>query len=59
MVPSDIRDFLIAVTGASASFIGLLFVAISLQDENESAVTVHSKRIRAEAAYAALISILA
>jgi uncharacterized protein HemY len=59
MVPPELKDFLVATTGASASFIGLLFVAISLAKAGEQGdvVAEQTKRILAESSYAALLSI--
>jgi len=59
MLDAGLRDFIIAIVGASASFIGLLFVAISfdLIGEEGSNKTLITKRILAENSYAALIDI--
>jgi hypothetical protein len=59
MLNPDIKDFVVAIVGASASFIGLLFVAISfvLNDEDISENDLLTRRILAESSYAALINI--
>jgi hypothetical protein len=59
MVPESLHDFLIATVTASASFTGLLFVAISfvMNDEKDSAADIQNKRVLAESSYAALLSI--
>ncbi|MEO5950006.1 MAG: hypothetical protein ABIQ04_01010 [Candidatus Saccharimonadales bacterium] len=58
MVLDVLKDFLIATTGASASFIGLLFVALSLESsEKLSIVNQTTKRILAESSYTALLNI--
>ncbi len=59
MLYPELKDFVIAIVGASASFIGLLFVAISfvLNDEDMSEDSLMTRRILAESSYAALINI--
>jgi hypothetical protein len=59
MVPANLHEFLIACLGASASFIGLLFVGLSVVLQN---VSTHQRladvdRILAESSYASLINI--
>ena len=58
MVPEGLREFFIASTGASATLLGLLFVAIAV--EPKSIVGEHSpveSRARASSAYTALLNI--
>jgi hypothetical protein len=60
MVPLDLHDFLIACLGASASFIGLLFVGLSvvLQQQNKlSEKLADSDRLLAESSFTGLINI--
>lgn len=58
MIPANTHDFMIACVGASASFIGLLFVGLSvvLQKVGDQKVA-NTDRILAESAYAGLIDI--
>jgi hypothetical protein len=60
MLPNSLHDFLIASVGASASFIGLLFVALTvvLQRSGTSNKIEQRDRLLAESAYSALLSIL-
>lgn len=59
MIGAGMTDFLIASVGASASFIGLLFVAISFitDKDPETSHEFTDKRLLAESAYAALLNI--
>jgi hypothetical protein len=59
MIPSSLNDFTIAILGASASFIGLLFVAISFTPATDKIGEeyIEKKRTLAEGSYAALINI--
>jgi hypothetical protein len=59
MVPASLHDFLIASIGASASFIGLLFVAISFIPDvvKNDRELFSSRRLLAEGAFGALINI--
>lgn len=59
MLSTGLNDFVIAMVGASASFIGLLFVAISfvLNEEDVSRKTLITRRILAESSYASLVNI--
>ena len=59
MVAAGLTDFLLAIIGASASFIGLLFVGLTFVTSGESD-TSHEfidKRLLAESSYAALLNI--
>lgn len=58
MVPIDLREFMVACLGASASFIGLLFVGLSvvLQKIGDQKLA-DTDRILAESSYASLINI--
>jgi hypothetical protein len=58
MVPADLKDFTIAALGASASFIGLLFVALSvvLDKASNQKLADHDRQL-AESSYAGLINI--
>ena len=58
MVPVDLKDFIVASLGASASFIGLLFVGLSvvLQKIGDKKLA-DTDRILAESSYASLINI--
>jgi hypothetical protein len=60
MLPASLHDFLVASVGASASFIGLLFVALQfvMERAHASGSVERRDRILAESAYLALISIL-
>jgi hypothetical protein len=59
MVPADYQDFLVAVVTASASFIGLLFVAVSLvTDTNgKSPKRLAKENAIAEGSYTGLINL--
>jgi len=59
MVPADYKDFLVAVVTASASFIGLLFVAVSfITDTNgKNTKTLAKETSTAEGAYTALVNL--
>ena len=59
MLPDSLKDFLIACVGASASFIGLLFVALSVVlTRNESSTELEFKDRRlAETSFTALADI--
>lgn len=59
MLPPGLTDFLVAMTTASASFIGLLFVAISfgMNADKDTLAEAQTKRILAESSYAGLLSI--
>jgi hypothetical protein len=58
MVPPGLHDFMVACLGASASFIGLLFVGLSvvLQKTGDQKLA-NTDRMLAESSYAALINI--
>ncbi len=58
MIPADLKDFFIACLGASASFIGLLFVGLSvvLQKIGDNKLA-DTDRILAESSYASLINV--
>jgi hypothetical protein len=58
MVPTNLNEFIIAALGASASFIGLLFVALSvvLQKTSDQKLADQDRQL-AESSYAALINI--
>jgi hypothetical protein len=59
MVPAELKDFIVASTGASASFIGLLFVAMSFITDNgdKDKKRVATERILAESSYIALLNV--
>jgi hypothetical protein len=57
MVPADLKDFIVASLGASASFIGLLFVGLSVVLQKQSQKLADTDRILAESSYASLINI--
>jgi ABC-type multidrug transport system permease subunit len=59
MLPSDYQDFLVAVVTASASFIGLLFVAVSFitDTQGKSSKKLAKENITAEGAYIALLDL--
>lgn len=59
MIPLDLKDFMIAAVTASASFIGLLFVAISfaIDEKRFSTAELKSRRVLAESSNAALLSV--
>jgi hypothetical protein len=59
MVPVDLKDFLVGCLGASASFIGLLFVGLSvvLQRVAANQKLADTDRILAESSYGSLINI--
>ena len=59
MVPSDYKDFLVAVVTSSATFIGLLFVAMTLitDKRSKSRKQVVTEKIMAEASYIALLNL--
>jgi hypothetical protein len=58
MVPADLHEFMIACLGAAASFIGLLFVGLSvvLQKPGDQKIA-NTDRLLAESSYAGLINI--
>jgi len=58
-MPAGMQDFLVATVTASASFIGLLFVAISisLNEDRYTADEARTKRILAESSNTALLSV--
>lgn len=60
MLPETLHDFLVASVGASASFIGLLFVALTfvLARSNNAASFERRDKVLAESSYMALVSIL-
>lgn len=59
MLPNDYTDFLVAVVTASASFIGLLFVAMTLTTDNtnKSKKQITTEKIMAEGSYIALLDL--
>ena len=57
MVPGEYRDFMLAVVGASASFIGLLFVALSVVIPNLDLKVANRERHLAISAYAAFLNV--
>jgi hypothetical protein len=57
MVPADLKDFLVACLGSSASFIGLLFVGLSVVLQKTDAKLADTDRILAESSYAGLLNI--
>jgi len=59
MVPADYKDFLIAVVTAAASFIGLLFVAMTLiiDKSGKTKKQVTAENILAEGSYIALLDL--
>ena len=58
MIPSNLNNFLLATIGSSASFIGLLFVAMSFTLPGAaSQEDAHRKQTLAEGSYIALINI--
>ncbi|MEJ0021983.1 MAG: hypothetical protein WDN47_05465 [Candidatus Doudnabacteria bacterium] len=59
MILNQLHDFLLASVGASASFIGLLFVALTLvMERGDVNSTVSARdRVLAESAYTALLTI--
>jgi len=58
MIPSTLNNFLLATIGSSASFIGLLFVAMSFTlPADPSREDAHRKQTLAEGSYIALINI--
>jgi hypothetical protein len=59
VIPLDFHEFLIACVGASASFVGLLFVGLSVvmaRAGHEPGLS-SNERLQAQSAYAALINI--
>jgi hypothetical protein len=60
MLPASMHEFLVASVGASASFIGLLFVALQfvMERAHRSGAIERRDRLLAESAYLALLSIL-
>jgi hypothetical protein len=59
MIPADLHDFLVGCLGASASFIGLLFVGLSVVIDKSQATQklADTDRLLAESSYAGLINI--
>lgn len=59
MIPAGLHEFLVAAVGASASFIGLLFVALTVvfaRNDGRAQFTAND-RLQAQSAYAALVNI--
>ena len=59
MVPPQLKDFLVATTGASSAFIGLLFVALTLvlERKEEDKSRYSRDRLLAESSYAGLVNV--
>ncbi len=57
MVPADMKDFMVACLGASASFIGLLFVGLSVVMQNGNQKLADTDRILAESSFTGLLNI--
>lgn len=57
MVPTDLTTFNVACMGASASFIGLLFVGLSVVMQKGNQTVADADRVLAEGSYSALINI--
>lgn len=59
MVPADYKDFFVAVVTASASFIGLLFVAMPLITDRsgKSRQQIAAENIMAEGSYISLLNL--
>jgi hypothetical protein len=59
MIPADLHEFLIACVAAAASFIGLLFVGLSvvLQKTETDQALASQDRLLAESSFTALINI--
>jgi hypothetical protein len=57
MIPANLTAFMVACLGASASFIGLLFVGLSVVMQKGDQKLANKDRILAESSYASLVNI--